>query len=327
MVSATHRRTHLPLIAAVAAVIAWGFGPLFVRGIDADASVIIFWRVIIALPIAVGVAFAAGGRLTPGLVRRAVPTGICFALSIIAGFSSFQKTSIVNATLIPALSPALVLIVASRMFGERRSRTEVVCAAIAFGGVALVVVGSHASGGSVYGDLLAVANLLVFTGYFLLAKQIRADNVHSWSFLAAIFVVTSIVVTPWSLVVTGGVEPLHGSDWLLVLGLVLLPGMVGHGFMTWAHHYVDVSVTSTLTLANPVVSIVGAWLLFSESLVVVQIVGAVIVLLSLGAIVRRQRGDRALAAEAAVAGDLLDGLPLAGADPAATAPERGESDR
>jgi drug/metabolite transporter (DMT)-like permease len=194
------------------------------------------------------------------------------------------------------------------MFGERRSRTEVVCAVVAFGGVALVVVGSHASGGSVYGDLLAVANLFVFTGYFLLAKQIRADNVHSWSFLAAIFVVTSFVVTPWSLAVTGGVRTLHGSDWLLVLGLVLLPGMVGHGFMTWAHHYVDVSVTSTLTLANPVVSIVGAWLLFSESLVVVQIVGAVIVLLSLGAIVRRQRGDRALAAEAAVGGDLLDGL-------------------
>jgi hypothetical protein len=52
----------------------------------------------------------------------------------------------------------------------------------------------------------------------------------------------------------------------------------------------------------------------------VQIVGAVIVLLSLGAIVRRQRGDRALAAEAAVGGDLLDGLPV-------SAPERGEPGR
>jgi drug/metabolite transporter (DMT)-like permease len=60
-----------------------------------------------------------------------------------------------------------------------------------FGGVALVVAGSHATGGSVYGDLLAVGNLLVFTGYFLLAKQIRGDNVHAWSLLAAIFVVTS----------------------------------------------------------------------------------------------------------------------------------------
>lgn len=305
----TYRHARLPLAAAVTAVVAWGFGPLFVRGIDADAPVIILWRVLIALPIAIGVAYATGGGLSVKLLRQAFLTGVCFAVSIIVGFMSFQKTSIVNATLIPALSPALVLIVASRMFGERRSRTEIVCAVIAFGGVAAVVVGSHATGGSFYGDLLAVANLLVFTGYFLLAKQVRATNVHSWSFLAAIFVVTSFVVTPWSLAVTGGVEALDGGDWLLVFGLVLLPGMVGHGFMTWAHHYVDVSVTSTLTLANPVVSIVGAWILFSESLGPLQIAGAITVLLALGAIVRRQRGDRALAAEAALAGDLLDAPP------------------
>jgi len=305
----THRHARLPLVAAMVAVVAWGFGPLFVRGIDADASVIILWRVLLALPVAIGVAYATGGRITMDLLRRAFLTGVCFALSIIAGFMSFQKTSIVNATLIPALSPALVLIVASRMFGEHRSRTEVVCAGIAFLGVAAVVVGSHATGGSVYGDLLAAANLLVFTGYFVLAKQVRGGDVHSWSFLAAIFVITSLVVTPWSLAVHGGVGVLHGSDWLLVLGLVLIPGMVGHGFMTWAHHYVDVSVTSTLTLANPVVSIVGAWIFFSESLVPIQILGALMVLASLGAIVRRQRGDRALAAEAALAGDLLDETP------------------
>ncbi len=100
---------------------------------------------------------------------------------------------------------------------------------------------------------------------------------------------------------------------LFVLALVLLPGMVGHGFMTWAHHYVDVTVTSMLTLANPVVSIVGAWILFSESLTPVQIVGAAVVLMTLGVIVRHQRGLRALAAEAALSGDLLDG-----ADPEAS---------
>jgi drug/metabolite transporter (DMT)-like permease len=61
-----------------------------------------------------------------------------------------------------------------------------------------------------------------------------------------------------------------------------------------------------LTLANPVVSILGAWLLFSQSLAPLQIVGAVVVLASLGAIVRRQRAERALAAEAALSGDLLD---------------------
>jgi len=91
-----------------------------------------------------------------------------------------------------------------------------------------------------------------------------------------------------------------------VLAIVLGPGMVGHGFITWAHHYVDVSVTSTLTLASPVVAIIGAWLIYSESLTAVQIAGAIAVLAALGVLVHGQRGARAQAAEAALGGDLLD---------------------
>jgi drug/metabolite transporter (DMT)-like permease len=125
--------------------------------------------------------------------------------------------------------------------------------------------------------------------------------VHSWSFLAAVFIGVATIVVPWALLVSGDVVLSRGTDWLLVLALVLLPGMVGHGFMTWAHHYVDVSVTSILTLANPVISIAGAWVLFSESLTPVQMGGGFAVLAALAVIVRRQRADRALAAEAAVA--------------------------
>jgi len=76
--------------------------------------------------------------------------------------------------------------------------------------------------------------------------------------------------------------------------------------MTWAHHYVDVTITSLMTLANPVISIAGAWLLFDQDLTKVQVVGGLVVLIALGAILQRQRAERALAAEAALTGDLLD---------------------
>jgi drug/metabolite transporter (DMT)-like permease len=301
-----HRSATLPLLAAAVAVFAWGFGPLFVRGIDAPVATIVTFRVLLAIPVAVVVAYATGGRLSWRLLRTALPTAVCFALSFIAGFASFQETSIVNATLIPALQPALVLLVASRMFGERRSRAELVYAAIAFVGVVGVVAGASGGGASIQGDLFAVANLLVFTGYFLLVKRVREDDVHSWSLLAAVFVDTAVVIVPWAFLVNTDLGAIHGADWLLLVGLVLLPGMVGHGFMTWAHHYLDVTLTSMMTLANPVVSIVGAWLIFSQSLGTLQIASAIVVLLALGAILRRQRSSRALAAEAALSGDLLD---------------------
>src|SRR3954468_17355892 len=100
-----HRRSSLPLFAVALAVFAWGFGPLFVKGIDASAPTIVFWRVLIGTVIAVGFALLVVGRITCRLLAIAYPAGLCFALSFIFGFASFQATSIVNATLIPALQP------------------------------------------------------------------------------------------------------------------------------------------------------------------------------------------------------------------------------
>jgi drug/metabolite transporter (DMT)-like permease len=305
-VTKQHQRAGLPLAAVSLAVFAWGFGPLFVKGIDASAPTIVLWRVTIGTAIAVPFAYLVGGRITLRLVALAFPAGVCFALSFIFGFTSFQETSIVNATLIPALQPALILFLATRMFGERRTGVELAYAALALAGVVVVVAGASSEGSSLEGNVFAVLNLLVFTGYFLLGKRARDTDVHAWSFLAAVFIGACVVVVPWGLLASHDLGAIHGTDWLLLLGLILFPGMVGHGLMTWAHHYVDVTVTSMMTLANPVVSIVGAWLLYDQDLQPTQMAGGLVVLVALGAILRRQRAERALAAEAALTGDLLD---------------------
>ncbi len=301
-----HRRSGIPLFAVALAVFAWGFGPLFVKGIDASAPTIVFWRVTIGTVIAVGFAYLVGGRITLKLVVLAFPAGVCFALSFIFGFASFQETSIVNATLIPSLQPVLILLIAARMFGERRTGGELAYAALALTGVVVVVAGASSDGSTLHGNIFAVVNLLVFTAYFLLGKRARDADVHAWSFLAAVFIGACVIVVPWSLLTTHDLGAIHGADWLLMFGLILFPGMVGHGLMTWAHHYVDVSVTSMMTLANPVVSIAGAWIIYDQELEPAQMAGGVVVLVALGAILRRQRSERALAAEAALTGDLLD---------------------
>jgi len=140
--------------------------------------------------------------------------------------------------------------------------------------------------------LVAVGGMAAFTVFVAL--------------LAAVFLGACVIVVPWGLIVSHDLGAIQGADWLLLFGMILIPGMVGHGLMMWAHHYVDVTVTSMMTLANPVVSIIGAWIIYDQDLASAQIVGGVVVLTALGAILRRQRSERALAAEAALTGDLLD---------------------
>ena len=304
---AQDRRKGVALFAVAAGVTAWGFGPLLVTGISASATTVVFWRTWAALPVMIGIAYFAGGRLSWKLLRQSLVTGACFAASMMLAFTSFRETSIVNATLIPALQPALILLVAGRLFGERRTRSELGFAAIALGGAVLVVMGASSDGSSLFGDLLAVGNLLLFTLYFLLSKHHRDQDVHTWSWVASVFLVAAVFVTPWCLLTSDDLGAMHGTDWIWLVLLVLGPGVVGHGLMTWAHAHLDVTLTSLLSLGNPVVSTIGAWAIFSQDLSVSQIAGAVVVLVALGAIIRKQRADIALAAEAAATQDLLDG--------------------
>ena len=239
----------------------------------------------------IGMAYLTGGRMSWALLRRSLVTGAAFGASMVLAFVSFRETSIVNATLIPALQPALILLVAGRLFGERRTRSELVLAAIALGGAAIVVLGASSDGSSLFGDILAVGNLLLFTVYFLLSKHHRDHDVHSWSWIASVFLVAAVIVTPWCLLTSNDIGAMHGTDWLWVVLLVLGPGLVGHGLMTWAHAHLDVSLTSLLSLGNPVISTIGAWAIFSQALSASQIAGAAIVLVALGLIISRQRAD------------------------------------
>jgi len=300
------RRTGAALFAVAIAVTAWGFGPLLVNGITASATTVVFWRMWVAQPVMITMAYLTGGRMSWALLRRSLITGACFAATIILGFTSFRETSIVNATLIPALQPALILLVAGRLFGERRTRTELAFAALALAGAVVVVLGASSDGSSLYGDMLAVGNLVLFTVYFLLSKHHGDQDVHTWSWIASVFLVAAVCVTPWCLLTSNDLGGMVGTDWLWLVLLVLGPGVVGHGLMTWAHAHLDVTLTSLLSLGNPVISTIGAWAIFSQALSVSQVAGAVVVLVALGAIVSKQRSDRALAAEAAATQDLLD---------------------
>jgi drug/metabolite transporter (DMT)-like permease len=68
------------------------------------------------------------------------------------------------------------------------------------------------------------------------------------------------------------------------VGMVLVPGVLGHGLMTWAQKHLVVTVSSLMTLGSPVVSAVGAWIWLDQTMSWVQCVGAAVVLAALGAI-------------------------------------------
>jgi probable blue pigment (indigoidine) exporter len=160
-----------------------------------------------------------------------------------------------------------------------------------------VLAAASTSGANLSGDLMAVANVVLWTAYFVLAKQTRMAGVHSWSFLAAVFTWAAVVILPFGLITSNDLTEMTTNDWYWVVGMTIIPGVVGHGMMTWSQSHIDVTLASLLGLLSPVISTGLAWAIFSQVLTVWQMVGAAVVLGSLAFLVQEQRGSQGVVLE------------------------------
>jgi drug/metabolite transporter (DMT)-like permease len=305
--TALDQRDDVPLLTAIIAVCFWSATPLFVRGVSTSTTTVIFWRFMVATPVMIFVAYLAGGRLTKELFFKSFWPGVLFAGSLVTGLTALRETSIANATLIMSLQPVLVLMIAPKLFKEKVRLTQIVSSAVAMVGVTFfILAAASTSGATIRGDLIAFSNLFVWTGYFLLSKHVRSTGAgeHSWSFLAIVFVWSSLFVAPWALITSDDIGGMTTKDWILVVSMVLLPGVLGHGMMTWAQRHVDVTVLSLLMLLQPVLGAFGAWVVYDQHLNGVQIFGGVLVLGALAAIVRESRA--VATAEAQAAAEVLE---------------------
>jgi drug/metabolite transporter (DMT)-like permease len=280
------------VLAGVIAVFAWGLGPLFVRAMSVSTPTIVAYRLIIAVPVMNLVAWLFGGRVTWRLMRIAMVPGALFGVSLITGFAAVHNTSVSNATLISNLMPVAVVILAKFVFNETVRNRQFVAVGVALTGILIVVFGAGSSGDAAFvGDLLALVNLVIWTVFFLRMKNLRDDGIHSWSLLAAVTTVAAIVAVPPCLLLSNDLGSMTPKNWMFLVAMVLLPGVVGHGLMTWASGHLPVTVSSLLTLGSPVVSAVGAWLWLNQSMNEWQCVGSVIVLGALAAIAVNARAE------------------------------------
>ena len=288
----TRATSEYGLLAGSIAVFVWGLGPLFVRAMGVSTPTIVAYRLIIAVPVMHFMAWLFGGRVTRRLMRVALVPGALFGMSLITGFASVNHTSVSNSTLISNLMPVAVVILAKFVFDEQVRMRQFVAVGVALAGILIVVFGAGSSGDAAWsGDFLAVVNVVIFTAFFLRMKNLRDDGIHSWSLLAAVTTVAALVAVPPCLIASNDLGSMTPRSWLFLLAMVLLPGVVGHGLMTWASGHLPVTVSSLLTLGSPVVSAVGAWLWLNQSMNEWQCVGSVIVLGALAAIAVNARAQ------------------------------------
>lgn len=283
------RRTVGLAYAAVATTIAmWGYSAVAIKAVSPDGLVVAFYRLWFAIPLlwlSVLASPSSRKRLGRDWLLGCLGGGACFGIHQIFFFSAMKMTSVANVTIISSLQPVLVLLVAGPLFGEYLRRVAVVWARVALFGTVLVVLGSEGRpGASGAGNVLAFANLIAFTGYFLISRHVRA-KVRPWEYVIGMTTVSGLFVTAAVAVAQPDLGSPTGLEYLIMLTLAVFPGTLGHVLTNWAHAHVTAFSISMMFLAVPIVSSTAAYLFLGETVTPMQVAGGLIVLTSIGATV------------------------------------------
>jgi drug/metabolite transporter (DMT)-like permease len=280
----------LPLV-----VVSWGLGPPFTKLITAPplaAVTVRFWLSVLAM-----LALTYGSGRHPGmrLLVRAAPTGLLFGLNNLAFFFAVQHASIAVVSVVFALQPAVVLVVAGRALGERPTSWHLAWTVVGIAGAILVIAGpSSGVHTSTLGVLLACLSMAALSAYHVINRAVRSggpvDPVE-WMLGATLF--AALGITPVALIASR--PPDYGEISTADLGYIafvaIVVGVVGHTTMSWVHKYVPAGRSALYLLSFNVVAVVVAWFVNSQPLTSIQILGGLVVLLSAGAVALRKPGD------------------------------------
>ena len=122
--------------------------------------------------------------------------GIALGADIALFFSAVKLTSVVNATIIGAMQPIVVGVVAATFFGEKIGLRNVMWSLVALIGTMLVVAASAGDDANDWlGDLLALAAMLSWSAYFITSKNSK-KNMTPTEFTAGTALWTIAICAP-----------------------------------------------------------------------------------------------------------------------------------
>jgi drug/metabolite transporter (DMT)-like permease len=291
LVDRDQRTSLVPAAAMVTVILAWGLGPPISKLISAPPLVTVTYRFWLSVILLYGILLLRGERPTLSHLKLAAPAGIAFGVNLSFVFFSFDHAAIAVLSVMAALQPGLILLVAGPLFGERVTQWHVAWMVVAVGGTAIVILGAGAEVETdALGVLFTFIVLVTFTVFFLLSKVARQRTpVSPMEWMAGVSLFAALTVTPLCLITSDAEDyrELAGADWLWLAFIVLITGLLGHVLMSWLHSYIDVSRSSIYLLAMNIVAVGAAWPIHDEPITLVQGLGGLVVLAGVAAIVSR----------------------------------------
>lgn len=229
-----------------------------------------------ALP--VGIMFLAYTRRLPtghwwwrAFVLGGLNIGAFFALLFVA---AFRLPGGVAATA-GAIQPLVAASIAALVLGEMFTRTTAVAGTLGVAGVAMLVLGPHAALDPVGVAAALAGTVSMATGVVLTkhwGRPVDLVTFTGWQLTAGGLILVPIMLGTEGIPGTISATNVVGFLWLAAVG-------TGLAYVNWFRgiQLLPVAIVSFLGLLSPLVATVAGWIVLDQTLTIVQLLGALLV--------------------------------------------------
>jgi drug/metabolite transporter (DMT)-like permease len=261
--------------------VALALGPWLVRMADTGPVAAGFWRLLLATPFLYAIVAFRKQRLMPGsrkLLITLLVGGVFFALDLGSWHMGIALTKLGNATLFGNSGSILFVIYGFIITRSLPSKVQYIAILLAVGGSILLMASSYQlSLDHLLGDLLCLLAGVLYAGYLIAMQSVRSHLGH-WAMLAHSSFIGAVVLLVIAALMGEAIVP---QNWTPLVLLALSSQLIGQGMIVYALLHFSPLVVGLALLTQPAMSALIGWLVFAETMTMMDATGMLAVALAL----------------------------------------------
>ena len=289
-----NRRQRDGLLLILISAAGYSFFAIFTKSIYDNSTFnpldILIWRFVIAAPITWLAMLwmrhgQAGAKATYMPRARLIGMGLLFGVVAMVAFFAVERLPVSLYTVLIYTYPALVA-VGAILFGERLSGRGWLALGLTLIGVVLTVPNLFQGFGGVdpLGVVLVLANAVSYAVYILLSNRTLRGvtdlpTASAWSITGSFIYVLAVILIR---ALQGGATsiPPNPSVWIAFLGLAVVSTVIPIFTFYAGMHRLGAPRAAIISMIEPVLTLLWAIIIRHENLQLIQIVGAVFIIIS-----------------------------------------------
>jgi drug/metabolite transporter (DMT)-like permease len=262
-----------------------GFAPVFVKWSTLSPSAILFWRMLLALPLLLIFNLCINKKIlfhvkSSKTILFTAIASLAFTIDLILWHYSMNITSVSNATIIVNSAPVFVALLAFLFFKEKPSKGFGLSFLITYIGIfGLIIFSKNYISGKILGDILCMIAALGYAIYLLviskLGKETSLNIIFYTTFFCCLFSLIPMVVD------SNNFMPVTSFEWINLMLMAFLCQFGGQFLITFGIGKISASNGSIGLLMQPLTAALLAAIIFSEILNIMQIIFVFITLIGI----------------------------------------------